>query len=336
MPAIITNGNSTPQDIAQTRPFSPHLPRPNHEPSFVHALYDNNAHNPSFNQLYDYNAWHQPQVHLFPTNQYVPSPPPPPIAHQVWILDCKSCETFLTNRGMKAVLLLHPNVSLYSSDALPINCSAYSSNPDALRPPASRPRSNSSNRTCECLTQTLCCHGCGSPVGYMIVIPCNRCTSSITVTNRATNGHRFVFHSSEVIGTERHYIPNEPGVIPYETQREESTITAAPSGYPMSYIHLRQPIVSQALPYSRSTNPHSRQGDARVTNSPPSSPHEATLVRSADAKESFPLRWLKAGETLYWHHLSRHGEIPGITEDARARRGEAVASDSPREVIFDR
>jgi len=35
------------------------------------------------------------------------------------------------------------------------------------------------------------------------------------VTNRATNGHRFVFHSSEVQGVERHYIKNEPGVIPF-------------------------------------------------------------------------------------------------------------------------
>ncbi len=41
------------------------------------------------------------QIHLFPHNPYTPSPPPPPIAHKVWILDCKSCGSFLTNRGMK-------------------------------------------------------------------------------------------------------------------------------------------------------------------------------------------------------------------------------------------
>lgn len=40
------------------------------------------------------------QSHLFPQNPY-PHPPPPPIAHKVWILDCKSCGTFLTNRAMK-------------------------------------------------------------------------------------------------------------------------------------------------------------------------------------------------------------------------------------------
>lgn len=29
------------------------------------------------------------------------TPPPPQVAHKVWILDCKSCGSFLTNRGMK-------------------------------------------------------------------------------------------------------------------------------------------------------------------------------------------------------------------------------------------
>ncbi|KAI0371114.1 hypothetical protein BV20DRAFT_922692, partial [Pilatotrama ljubarskyi] len=68
------------------------------------------------------------------------------------------------------------------------------------------------SRTCECLTQTLCCHGCGGAVGYMIVAPCARCTSSITANNRATNGHRFVFYSSEIVACERRYVPGERGV----------------------------------------------------------------------------------------------------------------------------
>ncbi|PIL34063.1 hypothetical protein GSI_03774 [Ganoderma sinense ZZ0214-1] len=174
------------------------------------------------------------------------SPPPPPIPHKVWILDCKACGMFLTNRGMKAVLLLRPNVPLYSTDALPINCSAFSPIPEAtMRAHSTSVSSTSSSgagsrsqrssisglsddpmqpgpsterpptRTCECLTQTLCCHGCGNAVGYMIVTPCQRCTSSITVNNRATNGHRFVFYSSEITACERHYIPGERGVSPY-------------------------------------------------------------------------------------------------------------------------
>lgn len=35
-----------------------------------------------------------------PGNPY-PAPSPPQLTHKVWILDCKSCDTFLTNRGMK-------------------------------------------------------------------------------------------------------------------------------------------------------------------------------------------------------------------------------------------
>ncbi|KAI8975872.1 hypothetical protein BD414DRAFT_497182 [Trametes punicea] len=180
------------------------------------------------------------------------APPAPPIPHKVWILKCKTCGTFLTNRGMKAVLLLRPNVPLYSTDALPINCSAFSPPSEAPLPapslsvsshgPASSGASYSRSarssvsgpggngdgpqqggtslehppsRTCECLTQTLCCHGCGNPVGYMIVSPCQRCTSSITANNRSTNGHRFVFYSSEITASERHYVPGEPGVTAF-------------------------------------------------------------------------------------------------------------------------
>ncbi|KAI0644571.1 hypothetical protein C8Q79DRAFT_781034 [Trametes meyenii] len=223
------------------------------------------------------NSVHLPWTRPYPLSGYpriVPvqpfaAPPPPPIPHKVWILDCKSCGMFLTNRGMKAVLLLRPNVPLYSTDALPINCSAFSppsevashapslsvssssgsssaaapspphsarssisgpgpapapaANPgptpsDASQPPATAAAATAErppSRTCECLTQTLCCHGCGNAVGYMIVAPCQRCTSSITANNRATNGHRFVFYSSEITAGERHYVPGERGVSPF-------------------------------------------------------------------------------------------------------------------------
>lgn len=43
--------------------------------------------------------WYAPRMQHFP-----PPPPatvPPAPMHKVWILDCKSCGTFLTNRGMK-------------------------------------------------------------------------------------------------------------------------------------------------------------------------------------------------------------------------------------------
>jgi len=35
---------------------------------------------------------------------------------------------------------------------------------------------------------------------------------------------------------------------------------------------------------------------------------------------------LRGGDVLYWHHLRRSGEIPGVCEDERARSGVGVAS----------
>jgi len=48
---------------------------------------------------------HHPQWHPHVRLQPVLPPPPPPIAHKVWILDCKSCGIFFTNRGMKVSTL---------------------------------------------------------------------------------------------------------------------------------------------------------------------------------------------------------------------------------------
>ncbi|KAF8638032.1 hypothetical protein AX16_010664 [Volvariella volvacea WC 439] len=356
--------------------------------------------------------WHgHHQLHLFPPNPYPQPPPPPPIAHKVWILDCKSCGTFLTNRGMKAVLLLRPNVSLYSSDALPINCSAYTSNPDALRPRTScNPPSSSSSppRTCECLTQTLCCHGCGATVGYMIVIPCARCTSSITATNRATNGHRFVFHSSEIIGTERRYVQDEPGVIPFEpplptpTQSPLSPASSqyhsptypqpgenhsplvphlstpptenrrAPPSPPSDYLPtppLEYADIAFASTTSRAQDPspflsgnisgtlipHARPQLASIhprslTPSAPSTFTSRTASTSSDTsarpsnntaehKEHSTPRKLKPGDILFWHHLARNGEIPGVSEDPRARGRTLPLHDEKKlasKVVFNR
>ena len=196
----------------------PSPPRPQRHPPdvvYTHAHFDSSSSSPHYDRVYpplftsqftppppssamftyfalpQASANWQPHIPFLHHNPY-PPPQPPQVVHKVWILDCRSCGTFLTNRGMKAsllpvlegspclktdlnfqaVLLLRPNVSLFSTDALPVNCSAYSTNPDALRPPPCRPSTAVSGpRTCECLTQTLCCHTCGTAVGYMIVIP---------------------------------------------------------------------------------------------------------------------------------------------------------------------
>ena len=70
-----------------------------------------------------------------------------------------------------------------------------------------------------------------------LILQCSRCTSSLSETNRATNGHRFVFQSSEVLGTERHYIPNENGIIPFVTTGLGILNTVQPHTYPMPQLN---------------------------------------------------------------------------------------------------
>ncbi|KAJ7217943.1 hypothetical protein GGX14DRAFT_438993 [Mycena pura] len=322
-----------------------------------------------------------------------------------YILDCKTCNTFLTNRGMKAVLLLRPSVALYSSDALPVNCSAYTSNSLALRPATACPSFVHPLRTCECLTQTLCCHGCGSNIGYMIVIPCARCTSSVNHSNRGTNGHRFVFHSSEITGTERYYIPNEPSVIATQASAppppvpvlppssaalhngshrslsrhpsavaahveylpspplDPEDITSDPPSpttsfpFPQDSSHLT--TESPSLPHLRRRLSDSDQFHAHYPhlNPPYTSSHPATPAISSESSNSSspplshlshpfglpteqlePLTFppLVAGDVLYWHHLSRHGEIPGVMEDVRARRRSLAIKAGKTKMFFNR
>lgn len=250
-----------------------------------------------------------------PRHFHPPPAVPVPVPHKVWILDCRSCGTFLTNRGMKAVLLLRPNVSLFSSDALPVNCSAFTSNPEALRPPSCRPASPP--RTCECLTQTLCCHGCGNTQTQ-----CTRCTTSVSSTQRHTNGHRFVFHSSEVVGTERVFVPDEPGVIPCETvptQNPFLSILTPPLDIadlsPVS-SSLPSPVAIQLPSLGLSTSPQPSPLSSPEFGSPP--PLIALPQTSLpEAPQCMPL---KPGELVFWHHLIRHGELADVKDDPRARR----------------
>ncbi|KAF5393245.1 hypothetical protein D9757_000680 [Collybiopsis confluens] len=281
--------------------------------------------------------YHNRVVHLIPSNAYYPLAQP--LAHKVWIIDCKSCGTFLTNRGMKAVLLLRPNVPLFSSDALPANCSIFTSNPDALKPPPCRPSAHPS-RTCDCLTQTLCCRVCGTTIGYMIVIPCFRCTSSISVNNRATNGHRFVFHSSEVIGSERYYVPNEPGVIPFESVPVPVPVPSPPPPNQFQYpapLHNYLPTppldVADLSPVS-SSSPSPVAINSPISSPPPLLSYDASPIDSTSipGNPAFPYGMptemveqpLRSGDLLFWHHLVRHGEIPGVSDDPRARKGHSL------------
>ncbi|CAK5281750.1 unnamed protein product [Mycena citricolor] len=317
--------------------------------------------------MYHHSVWHG-QLYVPPNPA-----PPPPVPHKVWIMDCRTCGTFFTNRGMKAVLLLRPSVGLYSSDALPVNCSAHSAvGSHSLKPLPSCP--SQPPRTCECLTQTLCCHGCGKSVGYMIVIPCARCTSSVSASSRATNGHRFVFHASEIRETERHYIENEAGVVastdhvlvgesPIISQsqapRHENPVrsSAVTSGGP-EYLPT-PPLDSEDDMHPSVFSYYSQHEASHLSMDPPSPiPHYSGALQSSvhlralsvasdssvppavqpsyglPAEQPEPsLPSLAPGDVLYWHHLARHGEIPGVMEDPRARRRTLAVKDN---LHFDR
>jgi hypothetical protein len=195
---------------------------------------------------------------------------------------------------------------------------------------------------------------------------CSRCTSSISATNRATNGHRFVFHSTEIIASERYHILDEPGVLPLEYPAPPPPPSSPPPlapAYPAMFhsadvtAHRRQgsfvpshafhPVQSASsspgsdyLPSPQMDSPDLAPSSAPsspdlLASVPPLSPrrsprpllhnqfpHNPLPQMLPEARGATPEpspRRLKAGDVLYWHHLTKHGEIPGVEEDPRAR-----------------
>ena len=65
--------------------YEPH-PHPPPDPYHRHQSFTRHAH---------------PVFHPSHTTYVPPQQLPPPQSNKVWILDCKSCGTFFTNRGMK-------------------------------------------------------------------------------------------------------------------------------------------------------------------------------------------------------------------------------------------
>jgi hypothetical protein len=55
----------------------------------------------------------QPLSGINTTNMNFPPPPPLQSAQRVWILDCKNCGTFLSNRGMKVRMPNFPSILYY-------------------------------------------------------------------------------------------------------------------------------------------------------------------------------------------------------------------------------
>ena len=65
----------------------------------------------------------------------------------------------VTQLNSQAVLLLKPGIVLFSTDATPLNSGPL------FFEPATEAGEEVVERTCDCLTQSLGCHGCGAQIG---------------------------------------------------------------------------------------------------------------------------------------------------------------------------
>ncbi|GAA5820054.1 hypothetical protein JCM11491_003294 [Sporobolomyces phaffii] len=229
-----------------------------------------------------------PQYFPAPTEQR--SAPPTPV-HRVYALNCATCDTFLTNRGMRAVLLLKPHIVLFSTDAAP--CNAETSWPDETA------EEEHVERTCDCLTSSIACHGCGRVVGYHIVAPCSKCTESVQKHQRSANHHRFVFHHNEVSAKERTYYPGERGVYNPVIVSPVVPRPRAPSPVPI-------PIPAATRRRVSIYDVEKDLLEARLA-APPAVPSPSP-TRHASPPPPSSVTLLKAGDVLYWHHLVNGGE----------------------------
>ncbi|SPC60949.1 uncharacterized protein UHOD_01691 [Ustilago sp. UG-2017b] len=263
--------------------------------------------------------------------------------HKVYLLNCKHCGNFLSDRGMKAVLLLKPNITLYSTDIVPSTCgpffagSSFHGGLDSNEPPV--------ERTCECLTQSLGCYGCGAQVGYNIISPCARCTSSVMKHSRSSNGHRTVLHCSEISVRERRYIPGEPGVRAQVVPPPEPQMYCSPRQAYAGALqdeHMGQASQAELFRHSNASRrdvyrlPHGLDEDeleaekAEINvalhyqhqqqyldrdprfNGPPPSNQEVHMSPSSNRGPTSSCsrkgRVLKRGDTLYWTDLIAGGE----------------------------
>lgn len=94
-------------------------------------------------------------------------------------------------------------------------------------------------------------------------------------------------------------------------------LTESISGTSLSQPRLHVTYPQPASPSPQNQYPHSRPILVDSPSPAIRSPRPLSLI--ADTKEHQAPRKLKAGDMLFWHHLARTGEIPGVTDDIRAR-----------------
>jgi hypothetical protein len=157
-----------------------------------------------------------------------------------------------------------------------------------------------------------------------------------------------VFFNKEIKASERHYIPHEPGIItsspllvsaitpapslssPYDLNPRSSPTTRYASSQFQDHNHVAEsaPPLPTPPPDSPVPNDHVSQS---INASPPSpNSHQHPNFPSFQFVVFKPERGkLRAGDVIYWHHLSRNGEIPAVVEDHRARSAVTPDSASP-------
>lgn len=312
-----------PSSTTDTRRIASHRPQSYQNPPGLQApLPIMDLHSSHSHSRQNFFSSHSSQNH--PTESY----------HRVYILSCAHCGCFVSDRGMKAVLLLRPSITLFSTDGMPYNCGPlYPDGGDGIG------YSEPVERTCDCLTQSIGCFGCGNTIGYHIICPCSRCVDSVSKHRRAANGHRWVFHYGEVTFEERCYVENEPGVYNTPTNFNHpipsSSLTRIGSSSSSSLN------LSDHHPSSQEESNGNREHE--LANKPdhmesylidfphgafqhnlnlnlnlpphPSSGHHISRRSRPKHRQNHQFH-LKHGDPVYWHHLVSTGERPLPTFDS--------------------
>ncbi|KAM0754244.1 hypothetical protein T439DRAFT_378304 [Meredithblackwellia eburnea MCA 4105] len=286
------------EPIAVRRPFAPPVQRPPASDRSQSSSGSSSSSSASSSRQ-------QPPLavsDVYRTGNYSSTPPPQPLPplHRVYVLRCASCDTFLSDRGMRAVLLLKPNIVLFSTDAAPTNAGPVWPDRDHDELPA--------ERTCDCLTSSLGCHGCGNVVGYHIVQPCSRCTASVHRHQRSANHHRYVFHHNEVSFKEREYFPGEQGItgaryIPSSRSPAASPRPSSPSTFNQSTPESKPAQDAEMKDGTGGGNTLRVPGGSGSRDRTPSP--SGGSRHGSGANDSMALR---AGDVLYWHNLVQGGE----------------------------
>ena len=306
-----------------------------------------------------------------------PTPPaaerPPPVSatvpiHRVYILRCATCDTFLSDRGMRvsafparsrltgmlvaslvarvikqdlpkesvadhlplpqAVLLLKPHIILFSTDSAPANSATFW--PDG-------PAQEQVERTCDCLTSSINCHGCGKTVGctFISLATLVVAETGLTLVPPLPRQYRFAllkvqrellffsllfvpqllltYHTLVGLGAEASALGKSPPfrLPPQRGHRSRTNLLPWRSGSQQPIVRL-QPSPTPSRDSSRTPTPLSRARE-RVE---ASADKDAPSVRLSRLRTSSPaarardrgLRLLKPGDTVYWHMLVTGGE----------------------------